>query len=257
MSPLTNEVWTGDRSGQRHGVRKTTDDTTREQMILDHMGLVHALARRYAERGEQLDDLVQVGMVGLIKAVDRFDPSRGIALTSFATPTILGEIRRHFRDRTWMLHVPRGLKERHSRVSHAIEGLTTALGRTPSVHEVGEMADLSEEEVLDALQVRDAYRPASLSVPDRDDGSDPAHDVGALDDGFDWAEGRVAVGDRVKALPARERALLHMRFEQDMSQSEIAEVLGISQMHVSRLLAKALADLRAQIEGPPERAGET
>lgn len=225
----------------------------REQMILDHMGLVHALARRYAERGEQLEDLVQIGMVGLIKAVDRFDASRGVAFTSFATPTILGEIRRHFRDRTWMLHLPRGLKEQHSRVSRTIDELTTTLGRTPSVHEVGHAAGLSDEDVLDALQARDAYRPASLSVPDRDDG-DPAHDVGALDEGFDWAEGRVAVGDHVKAMPARERLLLHMRFERDMSQSAIAAVLGISQMHVSRLLAKALEDLRARIEGgSPER----
>jgi len=214
------------------------------------MPLVKALARRYANRGEPLDDLIQVGTIGLIKAIDRFDPDRGTALTSFATPTILGEIRRHFRDRTWMVHVPRGLQDAHSAVNRTIDEMTSRLRRSPTVQEVATELDLSQEEVLDAIAAGAAYQPLSLSRPPSGLDDDEAMDVSVEDEGFEWAEGRAAIGNRVAELPARERHILALRFNRGMTQSEIAELVGISQMHVSRLLAKALKTLQDSV-GPP------
>ena len=143
-------------------------DGERERLIMEHLPLVRGLARRYAERGEPLDDLVQVGTIGLIKAIDRFDPSRGYKLASFATPTILGEIRRHFRDRSWTVRVPRGIQEARARIAHAVDDLSASEGRSPSVREIADAADLSVEEVLDALAAGSAQRPAPLASPGRD-----------------------------------------------------------------------------------------
>lgn len=223
------------------------DEAERERLILDHMPLVRALARRYANRGEPLDDLVQVGTIGLIKAIDRFDPSRGNALASFATPTILGEIRRHFRDRTWMVHVPRGVQDAHGVVNRTIDNLTTQLGRSPSVREVADESGLTEEDVLDAMAAAAAYQPLSLSRPGGPGEDDDPIDVSVDETGFEWAEGRAAIGNRLAELPDRERQIVVLRFREGMTQSEIAEQVGISQMHVSRLLVKALATLRKSV----------
>ena len=220
----------------------------REQQIVDHLPLVRSLARRYANRGEPLDDLVQVGVIGLIKAIDRFDPARGTDLASFATPTVLGEIRRHFRDKTWMVHVPRGVQDAHARVNRAVDELTGRLRRGPSVREIAEEADLTEEEVLDAMAAGGAYQPLSLSRPAGPDDDDPI-DVGAPDDGFAWAEGRAALGSRLRELPERERWILFLRFLEGLTQSEIASRVGISQMHVSRLIQRSLETLRRSV-GP-------
>jgi RNA polymerase sigma-B factor len=227
--------------------KRPPDEAERERLILDHMPLVRALARRYANRGEPLDDLVQVGTIGLIKAIDRFDPSRGNALASFATPTILGEIRRHFRDRTWMVHVPRGVQDAHGVVNRTIDTLTSRLRRSPSVREVAEETGLTEEDVLDAMAATAAYRPLSLSRPSGSGEDDDPIEVSVEEEGFGWAEGRAAVGNRLTELPERERQIIVLRFKDGLTQSEIAERVGISQMHVSRLLAKALDALRKSV----------
>jgi RNA polymerase sigma-B factor len=225
----------------------TDQRADRDRRILELMPLVKALAGRYARRGEPLDDLIQVGTIGLIKAVDRFDPTRGVDLASFATPTILGEIRRHFRDRTWMVHVPRGLQESHRTVNQALQELSTKLGRSPSIAELAAHTDLSTDGVLDAIAVGAAYQPMSLSRTPSDDDDESTLDIAADDSGFDQAEARAILSDRVAELPEREQNILLMRFAQGLTQSEIAERVGISQMHVSRLITRALATLRDQV----------
>jgi RNA polymerase sigma-B factor len=217
----------------------------RERLILAHLPLVRSLARRYANRGEPLDDLVQVGTVGLIKAIDRFDPDRGKDLAAFAAPTILGEIRRHFRDRAWAVHVPRPLQEAHAAVAAAVDDLTARLGRSPSVAEIAAETGLDEETVLDAAAAGGAYRPVSLSAPrpGADDEAE-ASEQGEADAGYAVAAGRADLARGMRALPARERVILHLRFREDLTQSEIAARVGISQMHVSRLIQRALTRLR-------------
>jgi RNA polymerase sigma-B factor len=219
----------------------------REALIIAHLPLVRSLARRYANRGESLDDLVQVGTVGLIKAVDRFDPSLGRELASFAAPTILGEIRRHFRDRAWSVRPPRSLQDAHADVSTAVERLSVELGHTPSVAEIAEETGLDAESVLDAILVGSAYRPLSLSRPPAGSDEDDPIELGVDDEGFAAAEQRATLGDGLQQLPIRERLILQLRFGEGLSQSQIAGRVGISQMHVSRLIRRALDVLRDRI----------
>jgi len=220
----------------------------REALILEHLPLVKGLARRYSNRGEPVDDLEQAGTIGLIKAVDRFDPRKGDDFRSFATPTILGEIRRHFRDKTWAVRVPRGLKDDYSKVVGAVSVLTGRLGRSPSVAEIAGEAELSEEQVLDAIAAHGAYRPRSLSQAPRNAEDEGPLEIPAEEGGYETAEGRAALQKGLSYLPARERVILHLRFEEGMIQSEIAEIIGISQMHVSRLISRALETLRRVAE---------
>ncbi|MEW6583641.1 MAG: SigB/SigF/SigG family RNA polymerase sigma factor [Actinomycetota bacterium] len=220
----------------------------REAAIIAHLGLARALARRYANRGEPLDDLEQVAIVGLINAVDRFDPSKGADFRSFAAPTILGELRRHFRDRAWAMRVPRGLKDDYARVTAAVEALTGRLGRTPGVSEIAAEAHLSDEQVLDAIAAHGAYRPQSLSVTPWTEEEGSATDIATEEPGYERAEGRTVIERGMRHLPSRERVILHLRFEEGLIQSEIAERLGISQMHVSRLISRALETLRRVAE---------
>jgi RNA polymerase sigma-B factor len=224
-------------------------DAEREQLIMEHLPLVRGLARRYAERGEPLDDLVQVGTIGLIKAIDRFDPARGYKLASFATPTILGEIRRHFRDRSWTVRVPRGIQESRARIAQAVDDVAAREGRSPSVREIAEAADLSMDDVLDALAAGSAQRPTPLASPGREGDEDEGISVGLEDPGFERAEARATLDAGLAELPARERVILHLRFEEGLTQSQIAEQVGVSQMHVSRLIRRALDRLRASAEG--------
>jgi RNA polymerase sigma-B factor len=216
----------------------------RERLIMEHLPLVRGLARRYADRGEPLDDLIQVGTIGLIKAVDRFDPSRGYKLASFATPTILGEIRRHFRDRSWTVRVPRGIQEARATIAQTVDELSARHGRSPSVREIADSADLSIEEVLDALAAGSAQRPAPLSPPGGEGEEDDGIAVGVEDQGYERAEARATLDSGLAGLPSRERVILHLRFEEGLTQSQIAERIGISQMHVSRLIRRALESLR-------------
>jgi RNA polymerase sigma-B factor len=212
---------------------------------MEHLPLVRGLARRYADRGEPLDDLVQVGTIGLIKAIDRFDPARGFKLASFATPTILGEIRRHFRDRSWTVRVPRGIQEARAQIARSVDELSARNGRSPSVREIAEAADLTTEEVLDALAAGSAQRPAPLSPPGGEGDEDDGVAVGVEEAGYEQAEARATLDTGLAELPARERVILHLRFEEGLTQSQIAERVGISQMHVSRLIRRALEALRA------------
>ena len=185
-------------------------------------------------------------MVGLIKAVDRFDPSRGTALASFATPTILGEIRRHFRDRLRPIRVPRGLQDAQANVSRAIGELTGSLGHSPSVAEIASHLAISADDVLDALAAASAFRPLSLSQP-RDVDSDTPIEIPIDDPGFALVEGRAGLASALRALPARERTIIVMRFRSGLTQSQIADRIGISQMHVSRLLRQAILSLREKL----------
>jgi RNA polymerase sigma-B factor len=217
----------------------------RERLILDHVGFVEALARRYADRGEPIEDLTQVGMVALVGAADRFDPARGVDFRSFAAPTVLGEIRRYFRDKAWAVRVPRGLKDDWATVNTAAEMLTGRIGRSPTAAEIAEETGLDLDRVLDALGARSAYRPRSLTRLTDDEESGDV-DLPSSEDGYGLVEERMALADGLRHLPPRERVILHLRFEHGMYQSEIAARLGISQMHVSRLIARALDTLREQ-----------
>lgn len=216
----------------------------RDELVTMHLPLVRHLAARYRGRGESVDDLVQVGSVGLISAVDRYDPARGVELASFATPTILGEIKRHFRDHAWAIRVPRGLQELSARVTRTVDDLTRDLGRSPTVREVARELGIEEDEVLAALEARHALSADSLTTADGD-GGEGDRLGGALDPAFEEIEEREALRPLLEALPARERRILSLRFAEGMSQTQIAQELGISQMQVSRLLARTLEDLRS------------
>jgi RNA polymerase sigma-B factor len=216
----------------------------REELIRMHLPLVRFLARRYANRGEPMDDLVQAGAVGLVKAVDRFDPSRGLEFSTFASPTILGEIRRHFRDRTWAVHVNRGMQELVTAMTRARADLTHALGRSPTVAETADRLGRSEEDVLAALDCSTAYAARSFEA-EVGDALTLGETIGDLDAGLDEVELHEALRPMVGRLPAREQRILRLRFYANLTQSQIATELGISQMHVSRLLSRTLALLRA------------
>jgi RNA polymerase sigma-B factor len=225
------------------------DAEARERALVELMPLVRALASRYAGRGEPLEDLVQVGSIGLIKAVDRFDVDRGAEFTSYAVPTIVGEIRRHFRDKAWAMHVPRRLKELSLRLSRILDELTTQLGRSPTIAELAAAAGVEEEEAIDALNSMNAYSTRSLHAP-FEAGSDESltDKLGVDDTGFAEVEDGTLVAAGLDALDERERRIVEMRFFEEMTQSQIASEIGISQMHVSRLLRRSLAVMRGRIE---------
>ena len=217
-------------------------------MLIELMPLVRALASRYAGRGEPLEDLVQVGSLGLIKAVDRFDVDRGVEFTSYAIPTVVGEIRRHFRDKAWAMHVPRRLKELSLRVSHLLDELTTELGRSPTIAELAGAAGVEEEDVVDALDSMNAYTTRSLHAPFEEGGDDSLSDkLGTEETGYAEVEDGSLVAAGMDALDERERQIVELRFFEEMTQSQIAAEIGISQMHVSRLLRRALATMHGRI----------
>jgi RNA polymerase sigma-B factor len=223
---------------------------SRDALILENMDFVRALARRYHDRGEPLDDLIQVGMVGLINAADRFDETRGSDFRSFAAPTVLGEIRRYFRDRAWAVRVPRQVKDDTVRISALVERISSDRGRTPTVPEIAEASGLTIDRVLDAFAANSAFRPDSLSQSPWLDDPDLVRDLPQAEAGYRETEDRLMIGDALRTLPARERVILHLRFQEGLLQSQIAERVGISQMHVSRLITRALARLRDVIDDP-------
>lgn len=225
------------------------DLAARERLIERYMSLVRSLARRYASRGEQLDDLTQIGAIGLIKAIDRFDLDRGVELTTYATPNIIGEIKRHFRDHGWAVRVPRGLQELSIQLMHVVERLTVEYQRSPTIGELAEATGVSEEEVLEALEAGRAYSPLSLSVaPGSDDEDlDPLESLGSEEHEYEVSEDRAVLEPGMRVLDERERTILRLRFYEGLTQSQIAQQVGISQMHVSRLIRRALDKVRTEI----------
>ena len=226
------------------------DLAAREQLIEQYLSLVRSLARRYSYRGEQLEDLVQIGCIGLIKAIDRFDLERGVELTTYATPNIIGEIKRHFRDKGWAVRVPRGLQELNVQLSRLIEELTVQLGRSPTIPELAKAAGVEEEQVLEALESGRAYSSLSLSVGaggDDDGELDPLESLGTEEHAYEVSEDRAVLAPGFRVLDDRERRILHLRFFDGLTQSQIAQQVGISQMHVSRLIRRALEKIRSEI----------
>ncbi len=224
------------------------DRRARDQLIERFLPLAHRLARRYVPSGEPYDDLVQIASLGLVKAVERFDPARGFAFTTFAVPTIVGELKRYFRDTSWALHVDRGAKERARQALAAQQAITTRTGRTPTIGDLAQYLELSEEEVLEALQTAEAYDTLSLDAPasssDDDGVQTRMKTVGKLDAQLELVDDAATIFAAARHLPKRERQVLYLRFGEDLPQTEIARRIGISQMHVSRLLRQSLARIR-------------
>ncbi len=226
------------------------DLQAREQLIEQYMSLVRSLARRYSYRGEQLEDLVQIGAIGLIKAIDRFDLDRGVELTTYATPNIIGEIKRHFRDKGWSVRVPRGLQELNVQLSKLVEQLTVQYSRSPTIPELAKAAGVEEELVLEALESGRAYTSLSLSVGGGggdDDDLDPLESLGTEEHQYEVSEDRAVLAPGFKVLDERERKILQLRFFEGLTQSQIAQQVGISQMHVSRLIRRSLEKIRETI----------
>lgn len=215
-------------------------------MITANLGLAHQLARRFLHRGEPLDDLVQVASVALVKSVDRFDPSRGVDFAAFATRTIIGELKRHFRDKGWAVRASRRVQELYLELGHATSSLVQELGRSPTVPELASATGASEEAVIEAIEAGQGYRATSIDASENEDDPLSAR-LGEEDSHYDSVEDRALLGPALATLPAREQAILRMRFIDGLTQSEIAAEVGVSQMHVSRLLAASLEKLRVSI----------
>ena len=230
-------------------LRAEPDDDIRQELIELHLGLVEYLARRFAGRGEPLEDLIQVGTIGLVKAVDRFDPDREVEFSTYATPTIVGELKRHFRDKGWAVRVPRRLQELNLQLGEIIANLSQQLGRSPTVSEMAEAAGTTDEEVLEGLDSAHAYSLVSLDAPAGEEDLTLHEQIGEEDETLQLLEYRASLTPLLEELNPRERRMLYLRFFKGLTQSEIADKLGISQMHVSRLLAKTLTTLREGLQG--------
>jgi RNA polymerase sigma-B factor len=228
------------------------DASARDQLAEEMLPLARALAGRYAGRGEPLDDLVQVACIGIMKAIDGFDINREVRFSSYATPTVLGEIKRHFRDRTWALHVPRGTQELQLKVAKARDQLTNELGRSPTVEEIAAMVEASLEDTLAAIQSAAAHRTRSFDEPVGED-STLAESLGDADPELGRAEVRVLIDEALDVLSDRDREILRLRFEEDLTQTEISKLIGVSQMQVSRLIRQSLARMRMDIESSAPR----
>jgi RNA polymerase sigma-B factor len=221
-------------------------EAARADMITDNLGLAHQLARRFLHRGEELDDLVQVASVALVKSVDRFDPRRGVDFAAFATRTIVGELKRHFRDKGWAVRASRRVQELYLELGHATSTMVQELGRSPTVAELAASIGTTEEAILEAMEAGQGYRASSIDAPDDQDIPLSAR-MGEVDSNFDAVEERALLGPAMSSLPPREQSILRMRFVEGLTQSEIAVSIGVSQMHVSRLLSASLAELRRGI----------
>jgi RNA polymerase sigma-B factor len=228
--------------------RRTGDQRLRNELVEQHLDLARREAMRFAGRGEPVDDLVQVARLGMLKAVERFDPSIGVPFSAFARPTIAGELRRHFRDTTWSVHVPRGLKDLHAGLGRSAAALASSLGRQPTAGELAKELGVTVDEVLEALELRSAYRPTSINAPIDADGTtaDPA--AADESDGIDPALDSMLVRELLGHLDGRQRMIVYLRFFGQLSQSEIAERVGISQVHVSRLLRSSVSALRRLLD---------
>jgi RNA polymerase sigma-B factor len=228
----------------------------REGLVHLHLPLVEHCARRFRNRGEPFEDLVQVGTIGLLKSIDRFDVDRGVEFSTYATPTIIGEIKRYFRDKGWAIRVPRRLQELRMQIGSASAELTQSLGRSPTPRELAERIGCSVEEILEGIESSNAYSTLSLDATDNDeDGAATMLDaIGVDDENLEHVEIRESIKPLLDRLDAREKRILLLRFFKNMTQSQIAEEIGVSQMHVSRLLSRTLEQLRTSLEQdePPE-----
>jgi RNA polymerase sigma-B factor len=232
------------------GCSATERDAAREALVHLHLPLVEHCARRFRNRGEPFEDLVQVGTIGLIKSVDRFDTDRGVEFSTYATPTIIGEIKRYFRDKGWAIRVPRRLQELRMQITAATAELTQTLGRSPTPREIADRVGCSVEEIVEGLESSNAYATLSLDAnDDSDEGGQSMLDaIGIDDEALEQVEIRESVKPLLESMPAREKKILLLRFFKNMTQSQIAAEIGVSQMHVSRLLSRTLEQLRASLE---------
>ncbi|MHB8293286.1 MAG: SigB/SigF/SigG family RNA polymerase sigma factor [Acidimicrobiales bacterium] len=233
---------------------KSRDSKLRAELVEAHLGLAEHLARRFSNRGEAHDDLVQVASLALVKAVDRFDPDRGAEFSTYATHTIAGELKRHFRDKGWAVRAPRRMQELYLRLGPLVTDLSQALGRSPTIDELAAEAQVSNDEVVEALEAGHAYRFTSLDAPAPGEpgGEGMGASLGSEDAAFARVERRAVLSPMLAELPERERMILHLRFFEGLTQSEIAGRLGLSQMHVSRLLARSLGQLRTSARASPD-----
>ena len=250
-APKGKAAWDKDRTRRLFHEYKTTGSTeARDQLIMSHLNLVRFLASKFKNRGEPLDDLVQVGTIGLIKAIDRFDPDRGLEFTTYATPTILGEIKRHFRDKGWSVRVPRRLQDLSQKVKGATDDLAIQLGHTPSVSELAEYLGASVDDVLEAMEASSAYSSVSFektSNPDDEDALTLMDSLGDEDRDLTGTDDRLLLDEVISSFSPREQQVVRMRFIEGLTQVEIANQLGISQVQVSRLLRKTLGRLQEKI----------
>ena len=244
----------GDDSSLLRRYQTAQDLAARDELVRKYLPLIRSLAKRYSYTSEPLDDLCQVGAMALVKAIERYRPEHGSSFKAYAVPTIVGELRRHFRDTGWALHIPRSLQERSRKLGHGLNELSARLGRSPTIAELAEWSGLSREEVIEGLEVRMAYDTAPLEGPAHDD-EGWSDRLGAEDADLERVEYNAVLERTLRALPERERILLHMRFAEDLSQSEIARRVGVSQMHVSRLLRRAVERLQAAAAADDARFG--
>lgn len=227
------------------------DMDAREKLVMSHLNLVRFIANKFKNRGEPIDDLIQVGCLGLLKAIDRFDPSRGLEFTTFATPTIMGEIKRHFRDKGWSVRVPRRLQELSAKVNQATDTLTSQLQRSPTIAEIADYLDATVDEVLEAMESSSAYSSVSLEAPsgaDDDDTPSVIDRYATEDSDLAFTDDRIIIEEALASFSPRERDVIEMRFLKGMTQIEIAEKLGISQVQVSRLLRRTLKKIQDKID---------
>lgn len=251
-APKGKDAWDKERTHELFRLYKEKgDEEARDQLIVSHLNLVRFLASKFKNRGEPLDDLVQVGTIGLIKAIDRFDPERGLEFTTYATPTILGEIKRHFRDKGWSIRVPRRLQELSAKVNQATDELTVELQRSPSVEEIAAKLGVGAEEILEAMESSGAYTSVSLEAggSSEDDEAPALIDrLGSVDEDLDASDDRMVIDDAIRDFSPREQEIVRMRFIDGLTQVEIAKRLGVSQVQVSRLLRRTLRKIQDKID---------
>lgn len=233
-----------------HRYKDEGDVSARDELIMSHLNLVRFLASKFKNRGEPLDDLIQVGTIGLIKAIDRFDQGRGLEFTTYATPTILGEIKRHFRDKGWSVRVPRRLQELSAKVNQTTDQLTRELQHSPSVEEVAKRLEVSVDEVLEAMESSGAYSSVPLEAGSSDDEDAPAviDHYASVDGDLVASDDRMVVADAIREFSPREREVINMRFHDGLTQAEIAQKLGVSQVQVSRLLRRTLKKMQDKVD---------
>ena len=232
--------------------RLADDPAAKESIVVLFQPLTEYLARKFAGRGEALDDLIQVANLGLLGAIDRFDPTREVQFSTYAAATIVGELKRHFRDKGWTIRVPRRLQELGLRINRLLPTISQELGRAPTIAELATRLEVDEEEVVDAMEAAQAYSTTSLDAPINEDGGTAMDALGELDPSMERLDEWESIAPAIRDLPARERRVLYLRFFSGLTQSEIAEEIGVSQMHVSRILAQTLRELRGSIGPAPD-----